>query len=605
MVFEMKRVLLICAFLCLPLQVWATEWAYAPQWLKLLHYQKNGKNYVSVVENEAFFLTENGRNNPQAEYNEAIRAFNEKGNLKKCGFPARFAVLKKEGKVIGDLAACEEYQKFLGDVQPKAVTLLFTDAYMNNPSSMFGHTLFRIDTKRKGTQLLAHGANFGADTGDEHGALYVLKGLWGGYFGHFGINPYYDVINLYNNIENRDIWEYGLNFTDEELELFTAHVWEMQNAKIRYYFASKNCSYVLLLMLDAVRPELNLAEKFSGYTVPLATLKAVHRVPGLVKTVNYRPSRQSKLKYRAQQMNASQKQVLKNIIKKNEFDLSLLNDEEKADVLETAYQYVQYKYVARDLELADYRKKSFKLLNERSKIANQHQYFSELKVGKNPAEAHEAKQVGMLFGARNGEAFQEIGFKPVYNSLFDDSYGLLKGAEINMVDAKIRHYDRQNKYVLQRLDLLKVKSLSGRDMMFKPFSFEMNVAIERLFDGKTEEEHTALTGGVGGGNAYALTENLLFYVMGGIGAGYSGAINHNGYLRANVKAGVYYNRDKWRLNAEASENLATNYVGRGEKYSVEAAYGLSRNVMLYADYELFKTKWHDDETVMFGVKVNF
>lgn len=205
---------------------------------------------------------------------------------------------------------CAGYQKFLADVQPKAVTMLFTNAYMSNPSSLFGHTLFRIDTKRKGTQLLAHGANFGADTGDETGVLYALKGLWGGYYGTFGIKPYYDVINLYNNIENRDIWEYELRLSDDELELFTAHMWEMQRAKIRYYFVSRNCSYVLLLMLEAARPELDISDGFGGYTVPLATLKAVNNVSGLVTAANYRPSRQSKLKYRAAQMNSRQYDAL-------------------------------------------------------------------------------------------------------------------------------------------------------------------------------------------------------------------------------------------------------------------------------------------------------
>jgi len=591
--------------LMLPLSAMATEGAFAPQWLRLLHYQKKGDKYVSVVEKGHFFLTEKGRKNPQAEYDEAIKIFNEKGNLEKCDFPARFMLLSKEGKVSGSLDECEEYQKYLADVQPKAVTLLFTDAYMNNPSSMFGHTLFRIDTKRKGTQLLAHGANFGADTGNEYGPLYVLKGLWGGYYGHFALHPYYDVINLYNNIENRDIWEYELNLSEEELALFVAHMWEMKDAHIRYYFASKNCSYVLLLILEAVRADLNLTDEFSIYTVPLATLKAVNRVPDFVKSVNYRPSRQSKLKYRAKQMNAEQKRVFRDIIHDGEADLDSLDAEKRADVLETAYQYVQYQYVAKDLELADYRKKSFKLLKERSKIVNQRQYFDELKEGRNPVEAHEARQAGVLFGARNGEAFQEIDLKPVYNSLTEDSYGLLKGAEINMVNAKIRHYDRQNKYVLHQLDVLKVKSLSGWDMMFKPFSFEINVAINRLFDAKTKEDHTAAIGGVAGGTGYALTENLLIYMMSGAEAGYSGAIDHNGYLKASVKGGVYYNRDKWRLNAEASENFATNYIARGEKYKVEAAYGISRNVMLYGNYEIFNTKWHDDEEFMFGVKFNF
>jgi len=589
----------------MPLCTNAGENAYSPAWLKLLHYQKSGNGYVSVVEKGNFFLADQGRTDPQAEYDEAIRAFSEHGNLKKCDFPARFMLLKKWGKVESNLDECQEYQQFLRDVQPKAVTLLFTDAYMNNPSSMFGHTLFRIDTKRKGTQLLAHGANFGADTGDDHGPLYALKGLWGGYYGHFGLHPYYDVINLYNNIENRDIWEYQLNFTDEELALFTAHMWEMKDAHIRYYFASKNCSYVLLLMLDAIKTDLNLADGFSFYTVPLSTLKAVHKVPNLVRSVNYRPSRQSKLKYRARQMNDQQRRVFKNIIKNDDLDLSLLDAEEKADVLETAYQYVQYQYVAGDLELPVYRKKSFKLLQERSKIANQKQYFNELKEGRNPVEAHEAKQIAALFGVRNGAVFQEIGFKPVYNSLVDDSYGLLKGAEINMFDVKIRHYDNQNNYVLQKLDILKIRSFSGRDMMFKPFSFEINAAISRLFNPKTEEEHTAAVGGISGGNSYEVTENLLFYVMSGADIGYSGAFHHNGYLGASIKGGIYYNYDRWRLNAEARQNFATSYLTRGQMYKTEIAYGLTRNVMLYGKYELFNSKWHDDEEFMLGVKFSF
>lgn len=583
----------------------ANEGAFAPEWLKLLHYQKDGTEYISAVEKGNFFLSENGRKDPKAEYDEAIKAFNEKGNLKKCDFPARFMILEKTGLVKGSLDDCKDYQQYLSDVQPKAVTMLFTNAYMNNPSSMFGHTLFRIDTKRKGTQLLAHGANFGADTGDESGVLYAMKGLWGGYFGTFGLKPYWDVINLYNNIENRDIWEYELNFTDDELALFTAHMWEMKDAKIRYYFASKNCSYVLLLMLEAVRPELKLSEQFPFYTVPLATLKAVDRVPNLVRAVNYRPSRQSKLKYRAKQMNKRQMSVFKDIIKKNKINLEALDEEERADVLETAYQYIQYLYVERKLELADYRKKSFKLLQERSKIANHRQYFDELKTGQNPVEAHEAMQAGAMVGVKNGEAFQALSFKPVYNSLTEDSYGLLKGAEINMMSGEIRHYDRQKKYVLERLDVMQIKSFSGRDVMFSPLSFEINMGLDRLFDSKTEEEHTAAVISLGGGVSYALTDNLLIYGIGEQSLAYSGGIHRQWLGGIAFKAGVYYNRDRWRLNAETKESLATNYLGRGQTYRVEAAYGITRNVMLYTSCHHFNGKWHDDEEMMFGVKFSF
>lgn len=579
--------------------------AFEAGWLNLLHYQKNGKDYLSFVENEEFFLSGNGRENPKNEFLSAVRIFNQRDNQEKCMFPARFLYLQRKGFVNGALDDCQDYQKFLADVLPKAVTLLFTNAYMSNPSSLFGHTLFRIDTNRKGTQLLAHGANFGADTGDETGVLYALKGLWGGYYGTFGIKPYYDVINLYNNIENRDIWEYELNLSDDELELFTAHMWEMQRAKIRYYFLSRNCSYVLLLMLDAVRPELQISQKFEGYTVPLATLKAVNEVPGLVKNVNYRPSRQSKLKYRAQQMNARQYDTFIDIIHDNKIDFTNLNEEEQADVLETAYQYVQYKYVDGDLELADYRKKSLKLLMARSKIANQRQYFDELKEGENPVDAHKAKQVALTFGNRNGESFQEISFKPVYNSLLDDSYGLLFGAEINLLDGKIRHYDSRNKWVLNELNLLSIKSLAGADAMFAPLSYDIKFGYRELFDAKTGEDSGAAVLETGVGQSYALGKHTLLYAMSVPNLAYGGGLHDNGYLGIGLKGGVYYNSGKVRLNLNAMQNFTTSDAARGQTYQAEGAYGLTRDVMLYAGYKMFNSKYHDDEEFSLGVKVNF
>ena len=574
-------------------------------WLKLLHYEKGNDAYVSLVENDEFFISAGGRYNHLQEFEQTVKQFNKVDDVKKCDFPARFMYLKNKGLVKGDLSKCDEYQKFLDDVQPKSVTMLFTNAYMSNPSSLFGHTLFRIDTKRKGTQLLAHGANFGADAGDENGVLYVLKGLWGGYFGTFGIRPYYDVINLYNNIENRDIWEYELNLSDDELEQFVAHIWEMKNAKVRYYFATKNCSYMLLLMLEAIKPELDLAREFNFYVAPLETLKKVEDIDGLIRSVNYRPSRQSKLNYRARQMNETQYDAFVDIIKKDKVDLSKLNDDEKSDVLETAYQYVQYRYVEGDLELKDYRKMSFKLLQERSKIANNKQFFEDLKDGENPIESHKMRQAGAYIGFRNGNAFEEISFKPLYNTLMDNSYGLLKGAEISMLDAKIRHYDRDDKYVLDELNLLGIRSLSGANEMFMPFSYDIKLGYKEVFDAKKDVDSGALVVDLGIGHSYEVAKDVLLYVMSTPNAAYGGGLHNNGYLGFGFKGGIYYNNGDVRLLAEAKQNFTTDDTAHGQTYMLEGAYGFSKDVMLYGKYQMFNSDLHDDEEMLFGLRFNF
>lgn len=203
------------------------------------HYRRQWTGgYRSTIDSPGFFVSSEGKTNPQAELNATIELFETGSDEKKiCLFPARYAYLRRKGLVTRRFPECREYRQFLSDVAPAGITLLFTDAYMNNPSSLFGHTLIRIDTARKGTQLLAHGMNYGAFTGDERGVLFAVYGLTGGYYGGFTLKPYYDIINTYNNIENRDIWELQLNLTPREQKMFVAHLWELGHAQSRYYFS--------------------------------------------------------------------------------------------------------------------------------------------------------------------------------------------------------------------------------------------------------------------------------------------------------------------------------------------------------------------------------
>ena len=66
---------------------------------------------------------------------------------------------------------------------------------------------------------------------------------------------------------------------------------------------------MIMEMLDAVRPSLALARQFPLQTIPLDTVKAVYRMPGLLKDVNYRPSRRTEIVNRLEQMNLRQKRA--------------------------------------------------------------------------------------------------------------------------------------------------------------------------------------------------------------------------------------------------------------------------------------------------------
>ena len=51
---------------------------------------------MSLVENDDFFITENGRYDADNEFEQTVLQFNKTDDVKKCEFPARFIYLKNK-----------------------------------------------------------------------------------------------------------------------------------------------------------------------------------------------------------------------------------------------------------------------------------------------------------------------------------------------------------------------------------------------------------------------------------------------------------------------------------------------------------------------------
>ena len=596
-------ILLSCVFLCFKPAKAQDDFAYSESWLSMVHYHKTIGGYESTIDTKNFFLSPHGKYNPQEELSATLDLFASNQDEKKCLFPARYMLLRKNGLMDYEFPHCNDLEKFYKDLQPAGITLLFTDAYMNNPSSLFGHTLIRIDTGRKGTQLVAHGANYGAYTGDTTGVLFAILGLTGGYYGGFTVKPYYDVINLYNNIENRDIWEFSLDFSEEEKNLFVAHLWEVGQAQSRYFFFSRNCSYMLMEMFDAVRPELKLAEKFPVHAIPLDTLKAAYNANGLIGDINYRPSRQRKIKARVSAMSKDEKKHLIKVINDDDYDYMLIPEDMRANVLETAYQYVQYRYVAKKLELKDYRQKSFRLLkginlspkNEKTEI------FEE----KNPVKSHDSMRFEVMSGFRNGDAYQEISYRPAYHSLTDSEYGFLRGAEINFLNATVRHYDNSKKTVVQALNVLNIKSYSAIDELFAPISYDINIEVQREENPLTGKEGYNGYAFGGAGASYSVNDHLLLYGLSRTYLAYGSIIPHNHYIGVSGAIGALTDVFGLRILAEAEKVFASNSFGDKTKYKIDSAYPLSRNTALTTKYSFEDNRGRDFEEISFGLRVYF
>ncbi|MGH6944186.1 MAG: DUF4105 domain-containing protein, partial [Geminicoccaceae bacterium] len=195
------------------------------------------------------------------------------------------------------------------------MTLIFPTAYMNNPSSMFGHTFLRFDRAEQSerTRLLSYAVNYGAVTGNDNGVLFAIYGLTGGYPGTYSVMPYYQLVQKYSNYENRDIWEYQLNFTAAEVRRMLEHLWELREQSADYFFFDENCSYQLLFLLDVARPGLDLTDDFQVYAIPIDTLRAVLEKQGLMAKAVFRPSSRTRIEHRLRLLRPTERALVERL----------------------------------------------------------------------------------------------------------------------------------------------------------------------------------------------------------------------------------------------------------------------------------------------------
>ena len=195
-----------------------------------------------------------------------------------CAFVARYHWLKE--KLHFDERRlppqpCERFTRWFNEFNAQSISVIFPTGFMNNPASMFGHTFLRIDAKGQTpqTRILDYTINYAAEVPPNAGPEYAIKGVFGGYPGHFSTIPYYLKVQEYRDIENRDIWEYRLDLTQEQVRRLLMHTWEMGNAYFDYFFFDENCSFHILSLIEAAEPSIHLIDHFPFYTIPVDTVR--------------------------------------------------------------------------------------------------------------------------------------------------------------------------------------------------------------------------------------------------------------------------------------------------------------------------------------------
>ena len=531
----MKKILALFGLLC---SLYAYK--FDSYWLTLLHYKKNLLgNYVSLIDDKNFFISEKGKYNPYKEFLVSIKLIKTDPQKFACRFPLRYEYINSKYHLNDfNISECKELNKYLKDVNPQKAVLVFADADMNKPASMFGHTFIRIDTKEN-LPVLSSAVNYAAHVTDTNGILFAFKGIFGFYKAYYSLMPYYDKLKQYSDKDNRDLWEYGLKLNKKQVLNMALHIWELKDIYSDYYFFSENCSYNILFLIEAADSDLHVTDDYFLTVIPIDTVKDL-KSKGMIVSYNYRPSLVTQIETISKPV--KNKEIIVKIAKglipaKKVLDLNI-TEEKKARILDSAVRYLEYLSKKIYIDKNVYTKRFISILKVRSKV----KYISDYhyKIPFNPVNSHNSKRLSFTAGHDNGNNYIKFGLRLAYHTLVDPIKGYKLGSSLAFGNFEVIYKNSQLKF--NKIGLVEIESLTPRDEFFKPISWKIFAGFYR----KVIHNNNKLVFEInpGGGFTYKIDHSLVYALI-NTDFNFNSDYNKNYSFGAGLESGVikYFNNN--------------------------------------------------------------
>lgn len=536
-------------------------------WTTLVHYEPRAfGGFESTVDAPAFFLAEDGKTDPEAELRATLRAFfsppvveTEEVQHPQCRFRARFAWLVERLGIDARLPRqpCARFEWWKARLRVDSVSVVFAFAYLNNPASMFGHTLLRLNRAERGpgADLTTYTVNFTAVPTTDNPLFYAILGLTGGFQGFYSTTPYYLKVKEYSDVEHRSLWIYDLELEPREVERLVQHLWEMGVVHFDYYYLDENCSYHLLALLEVARPSLRLLDEFPVWAIPADTLRAILDVPGLVGARHFRPSAYAKMLARRGALEGEEVAAAAEVAAgaRPPEDLEAWPSARQAAILDAAAALLAYRAGQTPTEAQSAVRRQLLLRRGRLGVAATP---VEVAPSAPPEVGHQTARWAFGGGADSVSGFVTADLRFALHDLLAPAAGYVPGSQIEFVRIGARvpttpRFDPQ----LDHLRLLRITSLAPVDRWAPRVSWRLTTGLERL-------RQDACAG-----------HGCLFYELAG-GPGVSFELGPAlTYLFADfgLGAGPAF-RDAYRLAVGATAGLLLDLVPGWWRVKVDASY---------------------------------
>lgn len=527
-------------------------------WQKALFYFSRDKDQSIVNQDSPFFLSQSGRTNAIAEIQENLKSLKSDPNYP-CHFPYRSRLLIDFFKIDMKVKSCEKYDQWKQRFEGAQVFLVYPTAFPSNPASVMGHTFLRFTHHSKPTQL-QETINYAAKIpSDVNFLTYSINGLFGGYPGKFEEFSFYKKIIEYGDIEQRDIWEYELKLTKQERENLIDLIWELKSwGDIDYYFLRENCAFILLALIEAVKPQLDLTSGYGFYITPYMSVLRFHENQ-LIKDSIYRPSLKKKFINLFQSLSNEDKRQFKKFI---ETDLTAQEINEKVRLAFINYMtYKEYTQSGVDKSLFSKREEVLKLTSTQA-IPN-----INIKEPKNPLLAHGSRFIEFHGGdlSTNSE-FLQLTYRPGVHNKMDPSPGFLPHSSFSFFETDLRWFNRDSKFEISRFRLVDFSNIRIFNQVEPAISWKGRIEMRRrdilCEDCRLQDLQ------IQGGYAFDLSDKFIFQITGGLNQTISKYIE-KGFLTQGL-VGIELLKEWDHLKIRLEQGIYEAFFRQGQNLKLES-----------------------------------
>lgn len=577
-------------------QASARHLAQHPYWLKLLHFPSVapaiGRMESDIVMPD-FFLAADGKRDPEHELEATLNALflpagGNPDDHAQCRFVARYQWLRRMLDWQGATpprVECGRFEAWSRHGRLESLSLVFATGYFSNPASYNGHLLLKFNSAEAdgSSGLLDESLNFGAIVPENENALvYVTMGILGGYESAFSNTKFYRQNHDYAENELRDLWEYELSLSGEEVAQIVAHSWELMRARFTYYFARENCAFRMSELLGLVVEEPLLNSRLP-WAMPSAVFDHLVRIERngrpLVRSVRLIPSRLSRFHAEYDALDARQQSIAREWARQNpdQFPAAYheLADAQKIAVVRALLDYAEFRTV-RDREDDFGRTARRKLLLARAGLPVQHEDMAPVDIrppheGPLPVMFRTAAVHNALLG--DGIALR---VRPTYFDALSLDAGRIPHATLTMLD--LEAIQMGGRLRLSNLDLVNIENFNVSHTPLPQdggWAWRVRFGLGRHDLSCLDCAVARVTGGAG--QAGQITPNILAYAMADIQ--WQESYRQSGSLAADARIGCIASPAQgWKSSLEVGRQAFLDGTrGRTGFYQWENRLGTARD----------------------------